>query len=258
MYATNYLEHLVLNTLRGQSAQAPTALYLALYHSNPGESGDAGAEVVYPGYARQPVTFSSPAVMNGGIGVQNVADITFPTTGIGLTPITHIGVLDSQTGGNMLLYGEFTESVQIDANEAPVIIAGEAQWWMTGGMSSAFRTKVLNLFHGQSIGGFVPHLALFSGNPEDGGSELSGDNYARVALPFSAPTEQPGGQSIITNSDQVNTPRASTAWGVWSYTAVYDGPTSGMPVYYAARTAKEVRKGMLVVVAEGALTLSMH
>lgn len=258
MYATNYFEALVLNTLRGQTAQAPAGLFLALFLNNPGESGGEGTEVSYAGYARQPVAFSSPAPLNGGIGVMNVADVTFPIAPVSLGSITHIGVMDSLAGGNMLLYGEFSESVHVEANEAPVIVSGEAQWWMTGGMSVAYRTRVLNLLHGQSLTGFIPHLALFHGNPEDGGAELSGDNYARVALPFTAPAEQVGGQTLIANSEQVSTARASTPWGVWSHTAVYDAAVSGQPVYFAARSPKELRKGMLVVVGEGALNLSMH
>lgn len=258
MYATNYFETMILNTLRGQTAIAPSALYLALYLSSPGESGREGTEVSYSGYSRQRITFSPPAPMNGGIGVTNVGDITFPVTPVSLGAITHIGVLDSPTGGNMLLYGEFTESVSVEASEAPVIVSGEAQWWMTGGMSTAYRTRALNLLHGQSITGFIPYMALLHGNPEDGGAELSGENYERVPLPFTAPAEQVGGQMLIANSEQVSTNRASTPWGTWSYTAIYNAPKSGIPVFYAPRAAKEIRKGMLVVVAQGALNLSVH
>lgn len=103
MYATNYLETMVLNTLRGQTATAPMGLYLALFLNSPGESGTDGAEVNYAGYVRQTVVFSAPSPMNSGIGVTNVADITFPVTPIALGTITHIGVMDSLTGGNMLL-----------------------------------------------------------------------------------------------------------------------------------------------------------
>lgn len=258
MYATNYFETMVLNLLREQSASAPTALYLGLYLSSPGETGQAGTEASYSGYARQQIVFSAPAALNGGHGVQNVSDITFPQTPIALGTITHIGVLDSLSGGNMLLYGEFTESVGVEASEAPVIVAGEAQWWMSGQMSQAYRQRVLGLLHGQAVAGFIPHLALYNGNPEDGGAELSGDNYARVALPFSAPAEQVGGQMQIATSEQVTTARASTAWGAWNYTAIFDAPTGGQAVFYASRAHKDVRKGMLVVVGEGGVHLSVH
>lgn len=258
MYATNYFETKILNALRGQTATAPSALYLALYLNTPGETGTDGTEVAYTGYQRQRVTFSTPAALSGGIGVQNVGDIIFPTTPVGLGAITHVGVLDSAVGGNMLLYGAFTEPLFVEASEAPVIVAGEAQWWLTGNMSEAYRAKVLGMLHGQHLPGCAPYLALLHGNPEDGGVELAGGNYARMALAFTAPQEQIGGQMQISNSAQASTQRASGAWGTWSYTAVYDAQTGGLPVFYMPRSAKELRAGMQVIVAEGALNLSVH
>lgn len=258
MYATDYYETLILNMMRGQTAQAPTGLYLALYLNNPTDTGHAGTEVSYSGYARQPITFSAPAPMNSGIGIQNVNDITFPLTPVSLGSVSHVGVMDSLTGGNMLLYGEFTESLSVDANETPVVVDGEAQWWITGAMSTAYRTKVLNFMRGQALTGFIPCLALFNGQPESGGAELSGDNYERVAIAFGSPSEQAGGQMQITNSAQVNTNRSSTAWGSWSYTVVYDAQTAGQPVYFVSRTPKDITKGMMVVIEPGALNLSVN
>lgn len=259
MYATNYFEQMVLNTMRGQAAAAPAALYLALYLSNPGETGSEGTEVNYAGYARQAVAFTAPAAMNGGIGVQNTADITFPVSGVNMGTVTHVGVLDSPSGGNMLLYGEFIDGLIVEANESPVIVAGEAQWWMTGEMSRAFRTKVLGLLRGQSISGFAPYLALYNGNPEDGGAELSGGNYARLQLTFAAPEVVGNGQSEMANSVAVSTQRATAAWGTWTHTAVFDWGSGGVPVYFEPRTApKEVRQGMRVYLDVGALKLSMH
>lgn len=258
MYATNYFEKRVLNTMLGTRATGYATLYLALFLSNPGETGTGGSEVAYAGYARQAVAFSAPAAMNGGIGIANVADVTFPVAPVSVGTVTHIGLMDSLTGGNMLLYGAFTESVAIEANEAPVVVAGEAQWWLTGAMSVEYRKRVLGMLRGTAVNAFTPHLALYNGHPEDGGAELAGDNYARVALGFTAPAEQPGGQMLVSNSAEVMSERASGGWGTWRYTAVMDGKTGGVPVFYAERTPKEMRKGAKVVVAEGALALSIH
>lgn len=258
MYATNYMENLVLNTLRGQTATAPSNLYAALFLSSPGETGAEGTEVSYQGYQRQPITFSAPAPLSGGIGFQNAAEVTFPITPVSLGSITHIGVLDSPTGGNMLLYGEFTEAISVGANESPVIVAGEAQWWGVGEMSTAYRTKALNLLRGQSIPGFVPYLALFNGNPETGGTELSGANYARVRIAFGAPAQQVGGQSQITNSEQADSNRASSAWGTLTYVAVMNAATAGQPVYYLQQTPKEFKRGLMWTSKVGTLKLSFN
>ena len=77
MYASNFYENLVLNLMRGQSAAAPSNLYLALFLSNPGDTGSEGTEISYTGYARQPITFSSPAASGSGLMVQNTAMISF-------------------------------------------------------------------------------------------------------------------------------------------------------------------------------------
>jgi hypothetical protein len=248
---------MILNLLRGVSATAPTSVYMGLYLNNPGESG-AGVEVSYSGYTRKAVTFSAPAAMSGGIGIKNSEEVTFTQTPSAVGTVTHIGLHDSSVGGNMLLYAELTEPLSIDANEAPVIVTGEAMWWLTGAMSTAYKTKVLNLLRGINCAGFSPYLALFNGNPEGGGSELSGTGYARVPLTFGAPSEQASGQMQITTSVRASTERATTSWGTWSYTAVFDATSNGQPVFYAERTPKVMRKGLLAIVDAGSLSLAVH
>ncbi len=259
MYMTNYFESLVLNAFRGQTAAAPTALYMALYLSNPGESGSAGVEVSYAGYQRQPVQFSAPAPMNGGIGVENTQVVSFPLSAVPVGTVTHLAVSDSLTGGNMLLYGPFTESITMGAQESPEVVAGEAQWWLTGTLSTAYKTKVLNLLHGQPLTGFTPYLALFNGSPESGGGELSGAGYARVPVTLTAPEEQVGGQLKAQNALAVVTPRAGEPWGTCAYFALMDAQTVGQAAeYVAANPAREVRKSLMITIAEGDLTLSVN
>lgn len=258
MYATNYFEIAVLNLLRGQSIAAPSAVYMALFLNNPSETGQAGTEVSYSGYSRQAVTFSAPAAMNGGIGIQNSGDITYAKAAVAIGTITHIGIMDSLTGGNMLLYAELTESLTVIADEAPVIVSGEAQWWLTGNMSDAYKTKILNILRAMNLSGFTPYLSLWNGSPENSGAELSGGGYARVALTFGAPEEQSSGQSKISNSVRVTTNRSTEAWGTWAYTSIMDAASNGTPAFYIQRTAKEIRKGMLIIVEVGDLGLLLN
>lgn len=258
MYATNYFEKAILELLRGTSITAPTTVYLALFLNSPTETGTAGTEIAYTGYARQPITFSAPASMNSGIGIKNSADITFPTATTAAGTVTHVGVMDSLTAGNMLIYGELTDPLVVAANEAPVVVAGEAQWWLSGQMSNAYRTKVLNVLRGTSCSGFVPYLALYNGDPENGGSELNGTGYERVKLVFSAPAEQSSGQMLISNSEKAATSRAGDAWGTWTYTAIYDADSNGNPVFCSERSSKEIRKGLMVIVEAGKLKLAVN
>lgn len=159
----------------------------------------------------------------------------------------------------MLARSELTESLVIGANEPPVFLAGDVLFYLTGNMSNAFKTKLLNLFRGTSILGISPHFSLWNGSPEETGSELAGDNYARVALTFSAPSEQASGQMLVQNSLAVSFNRPSTPWGVWTYSAIYSAATGGEPVYLQELTeAITIKKGYMPTIDVGALKVGLN
>lgn len=259
MYACDYLENGVLNALRGITFAAPAKVYLALYLNDPGESGTGGTEVSYPGYTRKEIAFSAPADSNGGIGVQNQSDITFPTPAEAVGTVTYIGILDSLTGGNMLARGELVEPLVIGSGEPPVFLAGDVLLYLTGNLSRAWKSKVLNLFRGTSLQGITPYFSLWNGSPESSGSELSGSNYSRVPITFGAPSEQPSGQIIAANSQAAAFNRPSTAWGTWTHSALYSADTAGEPIYIKALTESiELKRGYMPTIAEGAVEVGIN
>lgn len=259
MYACDYLENGVLNTLRGITFPAPAKVYLALYISDPGESGASGVEAAYTGYKRMEVDFSAPAETSGGVGIQNLQEITFPTPDTAVGTITHVGVLDSLVGGNMLARGELVEQLVIGEREPPVFLAGDVLFYLTGNLSKAWKTRVLNVFLGQSIQGVSPCFSLWNGSPESSGAELSGDNYARLPLTFGAPAEQPSGQILMRNTAAASFPRPSTAWGTWTHSALYTAASSGEPIYIKALPeAVVLRKGYMPTIAEGAVEVGIN
>lgn len=258
MYATNYFEQIILNVMRGISAAAPSAVYIGLLLSNPGDEG-SGTEASYAGYARRQIVFTEPAAMENGIGMANTADITFPISPASAGTITHIAVYDSQTSGNMLIYGELEEPQDIEAQEAPVIVAGEAKWWLSGDMSVYFKTATLNFLRGSDISGVTPYLALYSANPDNEGIELSGENYGRLELTFGAPTQQQTGECKISTTSSVATNRASTIWGTWGYTAIMDASVNGHCMFGKAKSpVKVMRVGLLATCAAGDLSLAVN
>lgn len=259
MYACDYLEKGVLNTLLGVTFPAPAKCYLALYLSDPGESGTAGVEAGYTGYQRMEVQFSVPAEAGGGLGVQNLSDITFPTPPAAVGTVTHIGVLDSLVGGNMLARVELVEPLAIGAEEPPVLLAGDVLLCLTGDLSRAWMTRVLGLFRGQALQGTAPYYALWNGSPEAGGSELSGENYQRTAITFSAPAEQSSGQVLARNSAPASFPRPTTAWGTWTHSAIYTAASSGEPIWIKARAEpKEIKRGYMPRIAEGSVSVGLN
>lgn len=259
MYATNYFESGILNVLKGITLTAPSQLFIALFISNPTETGTAGTEVNYAGYSRQQITFSEPAPESGGIGIKNDTQITFPESPTNAGTVTYIGIMDSKLSGNMLAYGELTEELVIGEGEAPVLLPNEITFYFNYNMSKSFKAKVLNVLRGQSITGVTPYFALFNGNPDDGGAELSGSNYERVPLNFSNPGDASSGQMEIVSTGVSNFNRPSTAWGTWNYSAIYSAKSGGEALWVIQKTpAKEIKKGYMPTIADGAIRVTVN
>jgi hypothetical protein len=97
---SNYLENALINgTLRATSYTAPTTIYLALYTTDPTDA-DTGTEVSGASYARQTITMGSPS---NGVST-NSAAIEFPAAGGSWGTVTHIGIRDALTAGNLLYH----------------------------------------------------------------------------------------------------------------------------------------------------------
>jgi hypothetical protein len=120
MSMSDYLENALLNAvLRNTPYTSPSQVYVALFTSDPTDAG-TGTEVSGGGYARQAVTFNAPS--NGQ--VTNAADILFPVATASWGTVTHVGIYDAQTGGNLLFSGALTTNKTISANDQLKIAAG--------------------------------------------------------------------------------------------------------------------------------------
>ena len=100
---SNYLELKVLDHFLGTSStSAPSAVYLSLHTSSPGE--DDGNEISGNGYSRQAITFA--AASSGSAASNSVEEFT--ASGGAFGTITHFGSHDASTAGNLLYYGALT------------------------------------------------------------------------------------------------------------------------------------------------------
>ena len=117
---SNYLENKLLDhVLRNTSYTSPTTVYVGLYTSNPDE-GNTGTEVSGGSYARQPLSVTTAS---GGI-VTSSADVSFPQATGSWGTISHIGLLDALTSGNLLMYTELTTSKVIESGDVLKIATG--------------------------------------------------------------------------------------------------------------------------------------
>lgn len=108
MSLTNTFETTVLTwLLTDGSATRPTAWYVGLFTTDPGESG-AGTEISGGSYARTAVTFTVT-----GDTASNSAGVEFPAATANWGTITHIGIMDAETSGNMIVHAALTASKTI-------------------------------------------------------------------------------------------------------------------------------------------------
>lgn len=123
MSFSNYLEDKLLrHVFAGTAYTAPSTLHVALFTAAPSDTG-GGTEVSGGGYARQTATFSvsgtSPTVAT------NTANIDYPTATADYGVVTHIGVFDAATSGNLLAYAAATTSKSISTGDVLRIPSGD-------------------------------------------------------------------------------------------------------------------------------------
>jgi len=117
---SNYLENALINAvLRNTTYTSPATVYVSLYTTDPTDA-DTGTEVSGGSYARTSVTFGAPS---NGVSTSN-ADCTFPTATASWGTITHIGIHDASTSGNLLFHTPLDTSKTIDSGDIFKIESG--------------------------------------------------------------------------------------------------------------------------------------
>lgn len=126
---SDYLENkLVDHLFRAQTLAAPATLHIGLLTAAPSDSG-GGTEVSGNNYARVAVTSSlanwagtqaaASTTASSGTGGQtsNNAAITFPTPSGNWGTVSHFGIYDASTGGNLLFWGALTIAKTINQSD---------------------------------------------------------------------------------------------------------------------------------------------
>ena len=133
---SDYLENkLVDHILRNTAFTMPTTIYVGLYTAAPSDAG-GGTEVTGGSYARVQVgpsvsawlstngTTSGASSGTGGV-TSNAADITFPAPSANWGVVTHFGIFDAITTGNLIMWAALTASKTVNSGDAaPKFLAG--------------------------------------------------------------------------------------------------------------------------------------
>ena len=121
MSFSNYLETKVLDHVFGGTAYtAPSTLYLALFTAvSDGEAGTV-TEVSTGGYARQSVAFTT-----SGNTTSNTSAVEYPTATANYGTVTHVGIYDASSSGNLMAYATLSSSKTIETGDVFRVPAGD-------------------------------------------------------------------------------------------------------------------------------------
>ena len=120
MSFTNFLETEILDHVFGGNAySAPATLYVGLFTAAPDDTG-GGTEVSGGGYARQSAAFTV-----SGNTASNSAGSEYATATASYGTVTHVGIFDASTGGNLMAYASLTASKAIDTGDVFRIPTGD-------------------------------------------------------------------------------------------------------------------------------------
>jgi hypothetical protein len=119
---TDYLEQRFLNHFLRNTASTAVSPYIGLYTASPTDTGSGATEISGSSYARQSMSFAVPDTTAGTTSTN--ADITFPQATGAWGTITHFGIYDAATAGNLLFWGAFTASKTIASGDVFKISSG--------------------------------------------------------------------------------------------------------------------------------------
>lgn len=138
--ASDYLENAVLALLFNntnisdlgdatgvRSSTTAGSIWVELYTATPSDTG-GGTVATYTGYARVAVARSGAGWTVSGTSptqVANAAAVTFGACTAGSSTVTHFGLFDASTAGNLLVWGALSASLAVTAGVTPQFAIGQ-------------------------------------------------------------------------------------------------------------------------------------
>ncbi len=127
---TTYLKNALYDhVLRNTGYTSPTTVYVGLFYDDPTDAGTQTAEVddhpdYTSGYSRQAVAWDAPS---DGAGDNSAEELFGPILTTDDITITHVGILDASTAGNMLFHTALSSS--------KVVASGDILKYATGNLT---------------------------------------------------------------------------------------------------------------------------
>lgn len=119
---SDYAETHILDHTTGKTAYTKPTAYVALYTAAPSDSG-GGTEVSGSNYSRVTTAGADWNAASSG-STSNANVITFATPSGSWGTVTHFGIFDAATTGNLLWWGALTTSKTIGSGDTASFAAG--------------------------------------------------------------------------------------------------------------------------------------
>ena len=121
MSFTNFLETEILDhVFAGAAYTAPSTKYLALFTAIADDEAGSVTELSGNAYARQTVAFTT-----SGNTTSNNAAVEFPTATGNWGTVTHVGVYDASSSGNLMAYATLSASKTIETGDVFRVPSGD-------------------------------------------------------------------------------------------------------------------------------------
>lgn len=118
---SDYLENEILDHILGTGAYTmPTTVYVGLSTGSFGDD-NSGTELTGNGYSRQSISFGAAASGTAS----NDAAVEFSAATGSWGTVSHFGLFDAASSGNLLIHGALTASKVIDTGDILKIAVGD-------------------------------------------------------------------------------------------------------------------------------------
>jgi hypothetical protein len=268
---SDYLENELLDHLFGGSDYTPASdHYIGLFTAAPTDAG-GGTEVSFAGttdYVRATLANNLtnwPSTSSGAKA--NGAAFTFPTVGAtAWGVITHFGIFDAATGGNLLAWAALTTSRTLATGDTSSFAIGALTVSLTSSglaLGDNSRNGLLNLAFGGAA--YTRPTTLYAGaftspqtSPTGGGTEVTGGSYARVAVTNNATNFPAASAGSKSNGTTISWPAATASWGTVTDVALFDSVSGGNLIAFDTLTAsRAISSGNTLRMTAGQLVLAL-
>jgi len=259
----DFLEGELLDHVCNAAYEHPAIVYLGLSTADPTDDASGLAEPSGDGYVRKAITFGAAASRK----VTQDGAVNFDQASGSWGTITHWGVFDAESAGNMMAHGSLAAEKEVVSGNTPSVASEEVYVEFSAGYISDYLANKLLDFAFRNIDYAVPDTfcALTTVVVADDltGSTITepSDGYARKKVDVNggdSPTWDVAASSLVDNTHDIDIGPATGAWGTIVALAICDALTVGNLLFYDNAVADQaVGDGDTVRFPAGDLDISM-